>query len=85
MMFLDEATISVSGGQGGRGCVSWRREKYVPKGGPNGGNGGDGGNVILMADENTDTLSYFASTKHFEAEKGEMGMGKSKNGKGGED
>ncbi|MBU0458836.1 GTPase ObgE [Patescibacteria group bacterium] len=84
-MFLDEATISVSGGQGGRGCVSWRREKYVPKGGPNGGNGGDGGNVILMADENTDTLSYFASTKHFEAEKGEMGMGKSKNGKGGED
>ena len=84
-MFLDEATIEVIGGHGGRGCVSWRREKYVPKGGPDGGNGGDGGNVYLIANENTDTLGAFASKKRFEAQKGRFGMGKNKTGRRGED
>ncbi|TSC57587.1 MAG: GTP-binding protein [Candidatus Peregrinibacteria bacterium Greene0416_19] len=84
-MFLDEAIIDVAGGQGGRGCVSWRREKYVPKGGPNGGDGGRGGDVIITADENTDTLSAFASTKKFEAERGQHGMGQECAGKNGRD
>ena len=84
-MFLDEAIIDVSGGAGGRGCVSWRREKYVPKGGPDGGDGGRGGDVILVADENTDTLSDFTSRKKFEAVKGNFGSGNNRRGKDGED
>ncbi len=84
-MFLDEARIEVSGGDGGAGCVSWRREKYVPKGGPDGGNGGRGGNVMFVADPNTDTLSDFASRKRFEAEKGGFGRGAHKAGKAAED
>ncbi len=84
-MFLDEATITVQGGNGGRGCVSFRREKYVPLGGPNGGDGGRGGNVVLLADRNTDTLSDFMSRKKFQAEKGQHGLGKNCNGKSGED
>ncbi|UPA22031.1 GTPase ObgE [Candidatus Peribacteria bacterium] len=84
-MFLDEAKIEVSGGDGGDGCVSWRREKYVPKGGPDGGNGGRGGNVVFVADSNTDTLSDFASRKRFEAEKGGFGRGAHKAGKAAED
>ncbi len=84
-MFLDEATIDVSGGNGGKGSVAWRREKYVPDGGPAGGDGGDGGNLIIMADTNTDTLSDFASRKRFKAHDGEPGKGKNCAGKGGED
>lgn len=84
-MFLDEAIIEVDGGNGGRGCVSWRREKYVPKGGPDGGDGGRGGNVILVVDENADTLSDFTSRKRFEAPAGNFGMGKNKRGKDGQD
>lgn len=84
-MFLDEATITVKGGNGGRGCVSWRREKYVPMGGPDGGDGGKGGDVILFADENTDTLSDFATRKKFEAEKGRFGSGGNRRGKDGVD
>ncbi|MBI3618991.1 GTPase ObgE [Candidatus Peregrinibacteria bacterium] len=84
-MFLDQATIEVRGGHGGRGCVSWRREKYEPHGGPNGGNGGKGGDVILIADEHSDTLSDFASTKKFEAQRGRFGSGKNRTGKEGED
>lgn len=84
-MFLDEATITVQGGNGGRGCVGFRREKYVPLGGPNGGDGGRGGDVILFADRNTDTLSDFMSRKKFQAEKGQHGLGKNCNGKSGED
>ncbi|MDD3896744.1 MAG: GTPase ObgE [Candidatus Peribacteraceae bacterium] len=84
-MFLDQAAIKVIGGSGGRGCVSWRRESFVPKGGPDGGNGGNGGNVYLIADANTDTLSAYASKKVFKAEIGHYGMGKNCNGKGGED
>jgi GTPase len=84
-MFLDEAIIEVTGGAGGRGCVSWRREKFVPMGGPDGGNGGKGGDIVIMADENTDTLSNFASTKRFEAEKGRFGSGKNMAGRAAED
>src|SRR3989338_8055189 len=84
-MFLDEVSITVRGGSGGRGCVSWRREKYVPKGGPDGGDGGDGGNVFLIADPNSDTLSDFASKKVFEAASGRFGMGKNCGGKNAED
>ncbi|MBU0767169.1 GTPase ObgE [Patescibacteria group bacterium] len=84
-MFLDEAIITVQGGIGGRGCVSFRKEKYVPKGGPDGGDGGKGGDILIVANENTDTLSAFASRKNFKADKGIFGMGKNKNGRDGED
>ncbi len=84
-MFLDHAIIEVKGGDGGRGCVGWRREKYVPKGGPDGGDGGLGGSVYLIADENADTLSDFASQKKFEAEKGRFGGGNNCAGKAGRD
>lgn len=84
-MFLDEATITVRGGNGGRGCVSWRREKYEPMGGPDGGDGGNGGAVWIVADDNTDTLSVFASRKKFSAPNGEAGSGSQRGGKGGED
>lgn len=75
-MFLDEATIAVTGGAGGNGCVHWRHEKYIPKGGPDGGDGGRGGDVILEADPNTDTLSDFAAKKRFIAESGQPGSRK---------
>ncbi len=84
-MFLDEVRIEVAGGHGGRGCVSWRREKFVPKGGPDGGDGGRGGNVVILADPNADTLSDFAMKKKFEAPKGRFGMGQNKHGKNAED
>ncbi len=84
-MFLDEATIDVSGGKGGNGCVAWRREKYVPNGGPDGGDGGDGGDVVVIADPNTDTLSDYASRKRFAATAGEPGTGKNCAGHMGKD
>ena len=84
-MFLDEATITVTAGKGGPGIVSWRREKYVPKGGPDGGNGGKGGDIYLIANENTDTLSDFASTKVFKGKNGQSGGGQEKTGRSGED
>lgn len=84
-MFLDHATIEIHGGKGGNGVVSWRREKYIPMGGPDGGNGGKGGDIFLIADENTDTLSTFASRKRFQAEDGQAGHGQLKYGRNGED
>lgn len=84
-MFLDEAVVTVHGGKGGNGCVAWRREKYVPRGGPEGGDGGNGGSVIFEADPNTDTLSGFAERKVFHAESGEAGRGKRQAGKNGAD
>lgn len=84
-MFLDEAKIQVFGGDGGAGCVGWRREKYVPRGGPDGGNGGWGGNVVFEANPNTDTLSDFSSRKKFEAEKGGFGGGGKRAGKAADD
>jgi GTP-binding protein len=82
-MFLDEAIITVHGGKGGNGCVAWRREKYVPRGGPEGGDGGNGGSVFFEADPNTDTLSSFTERKVFHAEAGEAGRGKRQAGKNG--
>lgn len=84
-MFLDEAKIEVRGGNGGGGCVSWRREKYVPMGGPDGGDGGVGGDIILVADANTDTLSDFSSRKRFEADSGKNGSGAKKAGRDADD
>ena len=66
-MFADRATIQVEGGRGGDGCVSFRREKYVPKGGPDGGDGGDGGDVILVASADLRDLSRFRTASHFRA------------------
>ncbi len=85
MKFVDEAIIKVAGGDGGNGCVSFRREKYVPFGGPNGGDGGDGGSVILVADEGINTLADFAVKRRFEAGRGENGMGSDCTGKAGAD
>ena len=83
--FFDEATIHVGAGKGGNGCVSFRREKYVPFGGPNGGNGGAGGGVYLVADRHLNTLIQFKRRQHFRAEAGGHGLGKSMQGKRGED
>uniref|UniRef100_A0A7C4U6T7 GTPase Obg n=1 Tax=candidate division WOR-3 bacterium TaxID=2052148 RepID=A0A7C4U6T7_UNCW3 len=83
--FFDRAKIFVQGGNGGNGCISFRREKFVPKGGPDGGNGGDGGNVILEASENLFTLRSYHLRSNFKAKDGENGKGKNRNGKKGED
>lgn len=85
MRFLDEAEISVKSGDGGRGCISFRREKYVPKGGPDGGDGGVGGNVIVRAAGRLQTLIDFNSRKYFKALNGEPGRGKNQSGKNGKD
>lgn len=84
-MFVDEATIHVKAGNGGSGCVSFRREKYIPKGGPDGGDGGDGGSVILIADAGKDTLMDFSGRHHWNAPSGESGMGKKMAGESGQD
>jgi GTP-binding protein len=84
-MFVDEAVIHVKAGDGGNGCVSFRREKYVPKGGPDGGDGGNGGSVIFVADPNKNTLLDFAGKHHWRAERGEAGMGKKMYGESGDD
>ena len=84
-MFVDEANIHVKAGDGGHGCVSFRREKYIPKGGPDGGDGGDGGSIILEAASDKDTLLDFAGKHHWKAKRGEGGMGKKMAGAGGED
>jgi len=83
MKFIDTAELTVEGGRGGNGCVSFRREKYVPKGGPNGGNGGDGGQVIIRSDRNLNTLLDFKYKRHYKAKRGEHGKGSNKHGKRG--
>src|SRR5574337_1222070 len=85
MKFIDEAKISVKAGDGGKGCVSFRREKYVPKGGPDGGNGGRGGDVVLIADARLTSLLDFQYRREFKAERGEHGMGSLCSGKDGLD
>ncbi len=79
-MFIDQAIIEVRSGKGGDGCVSFRREKYIPKGGPDGGDGGRGGDVILEADENMNTLLDYRSRRHWHAKNGMQGMGKEMTG-----
>ncbi len=85
MKFVDEARIHVIAGNGGNGCVSFRREKFVPRGGPNGGNGGKGGDVILQADAQLTTLLDLTYPKPFRAKKGTHGKGKDQTGKNGKD
>ncbi len=85
MRFVDEVTITVKAGDGGNGCCSFRREKYVPRGGPDGGDGGDGGNVYLLADDNVNTLVDYRYKRRFDAERGQNGSGKNCTGKAGED
>ena len=85
MKFVDEVKIEVIAGKGGDGCLSFRREKFIPYGGPNGGDGGDGGSVYLVADESLTTLADFRFTRYFKAEKGQHGMGSQCTGKKGED
>ena len=85
MKLVDEAEITVTAGNGGNGCIGFRREKFIPLGGPDGGDGGDGGNVWLQADENLNTLVDFRHQKQFKAQRGENGMGSQRYGKGGED
>jgi GTP-binding protein len=84
-MFFDEAKINVKSGKGGDGCVAFRREKFVPFGGPSGGNGGRGGNVYLVADRNLNTLVHFKKRVHFKADGGVRGSGKNQQGGMGED
>lgn len=85
MKFVDEAHIHIKAGNGGNGCASFRREKYVPKGGPDGGDGGSGGSIWLVADEGLNTLIDFRHQHHFKATRGQDGMGSDRYGKGGED
>jgi GTP-binding protein len=85
MQFVDEVTVTVQAGKGGNGCLSFRREKYVPKGGPDGGDGGDGGSIILRADKDLNTLADFRYQRKFRAETGEDGRGRNCSGRRGED
>ncbi|MEP6484891.1 MAG: Obg family GTPase CgtA [Rudaea sp.] len=85
MKFVDEAAITVHAGNGGNGCISFRREKFIPLGGPDGGNGGDGGDVWLVADEGLNTLIDFRHERTFRAQRGEHGMGRQMAGKRGDD
>lgn len=85
MKLVDEAEIQVIAGNGGNGCVGFRREKFIPLGGPDGGDGGNGGSVWLIADENLNTLVDFRHERSFKAQRGENGMGRQMYGKAGED
>jgi GTP-binding protein len=85
MPFVDRVVIFVKGGDGGRGCVSFRRERYVPRGGPDGGDGGDGGDVIIRAVAGTDSLAEIVNRKHWRAENGGAGRGANCHGKRGAD
>ena len=84
-MFIDRIKIFVQGGNGGNGCVSFRREKYVPRGGPNGGNGGHGGDVVIMASSELYTLIDQKYHQHYLAKRGVHGKGKDMRGRNGED
>lgn len=85
MKFVDEARIEVRAGRGGHGCVSFRREKYIPKGGPDGGDGGDGGSVWMEADPGLNTLVDFRHARMFQARNGQPGQGRQRTGKSAED
>ena len=81
MRFIDEASIEVTAGNGGNGCLSFRREKFIPKGGPDGGDGGSGGDIIIETDESLTTLQDFRLQKKYKAKNGSQGLGKNKHGK----
>ncbi len=83
-MFIDSARFSVTSGKGGQGCAAFRREKFVVKGGPDGGDGGKGGDVYFLVDNNTDTLSNYKGRKFFKADNGAQGLGGRMTGKSGE-
>ena len=83
MKFIDEAIITAQSGDGGKGCVSFRREKFIPRGGPDGGDGGKGGDIILSTTSRKRTLYHFTYQKHFKAENGAHGQGNQKTGKNG--
>ena len=85
MRFVDEVKIHVRAGDGGKGCVSFRREKYVPRGGPDGGDGGNGGDVVIKATSAKQTLLDFHFKSHFKADRGAIGRGKQQTGKSGQD
>ena len=85
MRFIDEVQITVSSGKGGDGCVSFRREKFVPRGGPDGGDGGDGGSVRFRADRGLNTLLSYRGKKYYQAGNGQNGAGRQMSGAGGED
>ena len=85
MKFIDEAVIYVQAGDGGHGCISFRREKFIPKGGPDGGDGGDGGSVYLQANEALNTLIDFQYQRQFKAIRGKDGSGQQRTGKSGTD
>ena len=85
MKFVDEAAITVEAGAGGNGCLSFRREKYIPRGGPDGGDGGDGGDVVLCADPSLNTLVDFRFRRRFRAEGGRHGQGRDRTGRDGTD
>lgn len=85
MQFVDEASIIVEAGRGGNGCLSFRREKYVPKGGPDGGDGGHGGSVYLVGDDSLNTLIDFKYQRFYQAESGRPGQGRQMSGRAGDD
>ncbi len=85
MKFFDEAIITVAAGNGGNGAISFRREKYIPRGGPDGGDGGHGGNILMIADRNLNTLIDYRYTRNYRAQHGENGRGSDCFGKGGSD
>ncbi len=84
-MFVDRVKIQLQGGQGGNGCVSFRREKYIPRGGPDGGDGGDGGSVIVVAEAGVDSLASLSQRKHWRAASGEPGRGSNCHGRSADD
>lgn len=84
-MFVDRVKLNISSGNGGAGCSSFRKEKFVPNGGPDGGDGGAGGDVVFIVSSNTDTLSWYKGKKYLKAGNGKAGMGRNKSGKRGEE
>src|SRR6266576_2930230 len=84
-MFIDEARITIKAGDGGHGCIAFRREKFVPRGGPSGGDGGDGGHIYMLCDPHENTLLKFRYNHTFGGGRGQHGLGSNKHGKNGED
>ncbi|MEO0078728.1 MAG: GTPase ObgE [candidate division WOR-3 bacterium] len=85
MRFVDQATITVKAGDGGDGCISFRREKFVPRGGPDGGDGGDGGSIIIWGNPHLQTLADLEYRRHYTAERGQHGMGHNRHGRSSQD